>query len=117
MLSKCLEGYRVWIGPWQCQGVSNNIRNALKEAGGLDSTYSPDTTADCNRVSCLGQDDLAAGDPNEIRLQVRASLSGYQIGSVVSVGDAGSRVRIRHYSFLAFLRFFFERLRDAEISS
>jgi len=70
-------------------------------------------------VSCIGAKRLAAGDRGLIRVRVWSKLSDFQTspdtfvaGDIEESGDVKS-IRIQHYSFLAFIRFFYQQTSES----
>lgn len=54
---------------------------------------------------------MAAGDPGISRCQIDNELQGHDTGPDTYLPQKGAQpVRVQHFSFLAFLRFFYRRL-------
>jgi hypothetical protein len=51
-----------------------------------------------------------AGDPNAIRCRVSMDLKGFDRKPDTFIDVEDHRIRIQHYSVLAFLRLFYERI-------
>lgn len=80
----------------------------------MSATFLPLYSDSENRTICHTEADLLEGSPHTIRICVRKSLLGLNVepDAYVTSGDAQDQVstRIHQYSFLAFARFYYNRI-------
>jgi hypothetical protein len=97
------------------EGSQAHHARSLCSGGSVSACHKgPYGKADYNRTWCSDLAELAKGPVSITRCQINVDLSGFKIKPDTIVESELGVVTIRHFSLLAFYRFFYERLVDGQ---
>lgn len=69
-----------------------------------------DDKSDRARICCPDETGLAKGSPSMTRCHINLGLPGFAIMPITTIESESGVITVRHFSVLAFFRFYYERL-------